>query len=117
MIDVKTDPKAIPDNLPDPFSSPELGSITRLLGATGQYPKQSVSLGQGQLGGSPGSELTPEGFHPVLPMGLEPARDGLAAHFQSPGNLGLSYPFLVPGDRFEATTFKLDGISCCSHSP
>lgn len=116
MIDVKTDPKAIPDNLPDPFGSPELCGITRFLGTTSQHPKQGSSLDQIQLGGSPGSGLTPKSLSPFLPMGLEPPRDRLSAHFQPPGYLGLSDPFLVSGDCFETTTLKLDSISCCSHS-
>jgi len=45
MIDMKADPEAIPDDLPDPFGSPELGGITRFLGAAGQYPKKGSSLG------------------------------------------------------------------------
>lgn len=116
MIDVKTDPKTIPDNLPDPFGSPKLCGITRFLGTTSQHPKKGSSLDQIQLGGSPRSGLVPKSLNPFLPMGLEPPRDRLPAHFQPPRNLGLSNPFPMLGNSFKTTTFKLDGISCCSHS-
>lgn len=87
-----------------------------MLGTTGQDLKQSSSLEQSQLGGPPGTGLAPKGLHPFLPMDPEPTGNGLPTDSQPPGNLGLSDPFLMMSDCLETTTFKLNGISCCSHS-
>ena len=115
-MDVKAHTKVLPDQPPDPFGCPQLGSVAQRIGSPRQEFDQRPALASEQLGRTarPGPPL--QSARSPLLRPLQPLADRGAAHTEMPGDIGLRNTVAMQGQRREASLFESHGISSFSHT-
>ena len=115
-MDVKAHTKVLPDQPPDPFGCPQLGSVAQRIGSPSQKFDQRPALPKGELRRTTGPGSALESLWASL-LGLgKPLTDGRTADTETAGDICLGNPVAIEVPRLKASLFESHGISSFCHT-